>query len=93
MKKNKHLIKLASIALLFAATSTTMISCSSDDDSSDTTIVETQDELVGSIVGERTLDPSITYTITGPVIVEEGGVLNIPAGTTIKAKKVSIIIF
>src|SRR5690606_22772915 len=87
MKKNKHLIKLASIALLFAATSTTMISCSSDDDSSDTTIVETQDELVGSIVGERTLDPSITYTITGPVIVEEGGVLNIPAGTTIKAKK------
>src|SRR5690625_830852 len=87
MKKNKHLIKLASIALLFAATSTTMISCSSDDDSSDTTIVETQDELVGSIAGERTLDPSITYTITGPVIVEEGGVLNIPAGTTIKAKK------
>lgn len=87
MKKNKHLIKLASIALLFAATSTTMISCSSDDDSSYTTIVETQDELVGSIAGERTLDPSITYTITGPVIVEEGGVLNIPAGTTIKAKK------
>lgn len=87
MKKNKTLIKLASIVLLFVATSTTFISCSSDDDSSSTPIVVTEDELVGNISGERTLDASIIYTITGPVIVEEGGVLNIPAGTTIKAKK------
>lgn len=86
MKKNKTLIKLASIALLFAATSTTIVSCSSDDDST-TTVVVSEDELVGSIDGERTLDPSVTYTITGPVIVEDGGTLNIPAGTMIKAKK------
>ncbi|MCO5259503.1 MAG: hypothetical protein M9916_05105 [Crocinitomicaceae bacterium] len=44
-------------------------------------------ELVGSISGTKTLDASISYLITGPVIVEEGAVLNIPAGTTIKAKK------
>lgn len=47
----------------------------------------TEDVLVGSISGTKTLDANITYTITGPVIVEDGGVLNIPAGTQIKAKK------
>lgn len=47
----------------------------------------TEDELSGSIKGTKTLDASITYTITGPVIVEDGGVLNIPAGTQIKAEK------
>jgi hypothetical protein len=44
-------------------------------------------ELVGSITGTKTLDASIVYTITGPVIVEDGATLEIPAGTTIKAKK------
>jgi hypothetical protein len=44
-------------------------------------------ELVGSITGTKTLEAGISYTITGPVIVEDGGVLNIPAGTVIKAKK------
>ncbi len=47
----------------------------------------TESELVGSISGARTLDASITYTITGPVIVEDGATLTIPAGTIIKAKK------
>ncbi len=46
-----------------------------------------ESELVGSITGTRTLDASIIYTITGPVIVENGGDLVIPAGTIIKAKK------
>lgn len=46
-----------------------------------------QSELVGSITGTRTLDASISYTITGPVIVEDGAVLTIPAGTMIKARK------
>lgn len=44
-------------------------------------------ELSGSITGTKTLDAAITYIITGPVIVEDGATLNIPAGTTIKAKK------
>ena len=41
----------------------------------------------GSIKGTKTLDATIEYLITGPVIIEEGGVLNIPAGTVIKAQK------
>ena len=47
----------------------------------------TQENLAGSINGTKTLDAAITYTITGPVLVEEGGVLNIPAGTRIEANK------
>lgn len=44
-------------------------------------------ELVGSIKDTKVLDASVEYTITGPVIVEEGGVLDIPAGTVIKAQE------
>lgn len=44
-------------------------------------------ELIGSISGNRELDASITYLITGPVIVEDGATLTIPAGTIIKAKE------
>lgn len=62
----------------------TFVSCSKDDDN---TATVTEAELSGSIIGTKTLDASIKYTITGPVIVEDGGVLNIPAGTTIKAQK------
>ncbi|MDR2883001.1 MAG: hypothetical protein LBU98_04410 [Alistipes sp.] len=47
----------------------------------------TAEDLVGSIAGTKTLDAAITYTITGPVLVEEGGVLDIPAGTRIEANK------
>ena len=43
--------------------------------------------LSGSITDVKTLDASEVYLLDGPLIVEEGGVLNIPAGTTIKAKK------
>jgi hypothetical protein len=44
-------------------------------------------ELSGKITGIKTLDADIVYTITAPVIVEEGGVLTIPAGTRIEAEK------
>lgn len=83
MKTN--FLKSALMTLIIAGAAT-MISCS-DDDNGNTPITVSEDELVGSIDGNKTLDPSITYTITGPVIVEDGGVLNIPAGTMIKAKK------
>ncbi len=43
--------------------------------------------LSGSITDTRTLDASVEYLLVGPLLVEDGGVLNIPAGTTIKAKK------
>lgn len=84
MKKKTNFMKRASWILLF--TVITMVSCNNDD-GGDEPIPVSEDELVGSIDGERTLDASVTYTITGPVMIEDGGVLNIPAGTMIKAKK------
>jgi len=85
MRKQRNLFKTASIVLMFAAAA--LVSCNSDDDSGNDPMPVSEDELVGSIEGSKTLDPAVTYTITGPVIVEEGAVLNIPAGTMIKAKK------
>lgn len=41
--------------------------------------------LTGTITTEKTLDASITYDLVGSVIVENGGILNIPAGTKIVA--------
>ena len=52
-----------------------------------TTPPVTKENLVGTITSAKTLDASITYTITGPVLVEDGGTLNIPAGTRIEANK------
>src|SRR5690606_14648554 len=43
-------------------------------------------KLSGSIKDTRTLDANVEYLLTGPLLVEEGGGLNIPAGTTIKAQ-------
>lgn len=48
---------------------------------------EEDKNLSGSITEVRTLDATVEYLLVGPLLVEEGGVLNIPAGTTIKAKK------
>lgn len=63
-----------------------LASCGSDSEELDTD-PEVNNELSGSITGVRTLDPSIEYKLTGTLIVEEGGVLNIPAGTVIKSQK------
>ncbi|MDW5289321.1 hypothetical protein [Formosa sp. PL04] len=43
-------------------------------------------ELIGDIDGVITLDASIEYELTGALVVQNGGVLNIPAGTVIKAE-------
>jgi len=72
MKKNL-LYLIMSAAIIFAA-------CKDDKPSVD-------GGLSGSVHGTKTLDAAIEYTLVGPLIVEEGGVLTIPAGTTIKAKK------
>lgn len=42
-------------------------------------------ELSGSITTDLTLDPTKTYTLTGPTFVENGATLTIPAGMTIYA--------
>lgn len=43
--------------------------------------------LSGTITNELTLDASKEYFLTGALLVEKGGTLKIPAGTTIKARK------
>lgn len=62
-----------------------MVSCGKDDDGNDLNVRD--NELAGSISGHLELDPELEYYLTGPLIVEEGGVLDIPAGTVIKARQ------
>ena len=50
-------------------------------------VVISEENLPTSIDTEVTLDASKLYIIEGAVIVKDGGVLNIPAGTTLKARK------
>lgn len=85
MNTKRKFSKLALFAITLGAF--TMTSCSKEDNSVEQDQPIATDELVGSIQDVRNLDETITYTITGPVIVEEGAELNIPAGTRIKAKK------
>lgn len=45
----------------------------------------TTENLAGEVTGTVTLDPNVEYQLTSSFVVLNGGVLNIPAGTTIKA--------
>lgn len=74
--------------MMFAAMLAPVVltSCGKDDNGTDPQPTE-DNKLSGSIQNTRTLDASVQYLLTGPLIVEEGGTLNIPAGTTIKAQK------
>lgn len=86
MKTKRKFQSIATLALFLSTF--IMASCSSSDDNAsnqDEGLIT--DELVGSIKESRSLDETITYTITGPVIVEEGAELTIPAGTMIKVNK------
>lgn len=72
--------------LMFAALLAPVVLTSCDNDA----IVNEHNEennLSGSIQNTVSLDAAIDYSLTGPLIVEEGGTLNIPAGTNIKAQK------
>lgn len=86
---------MAFIALMSAMP---MTSCSNDDPVTDPT--ENPDnsnpddseqgekvELKGTVEGILTLDAKNEYTLTGSLVVPEGAVLEIPAGTVIKAQK------
>lgn len=44
-------------------------------------------KLAGTVNNTKTLKADVEYSLAGPLLVEKGGVLNIPAGTVIKAKK------
>ena len=74
--------------LMFAAMMTPLVLTSCDDDAEEKEVPkEEEKELVGTITEARTLDATVEYLLTGPVIVQDGGTLNIPAGTVIKAEK------
>lgn len=60
-------------------------SCSSDDDNGGTTPPAVDNELVGNVTSNTTLDASIAYKLTGPLLVNAGSTLTIPAGTKITA--------
>jgi len=40
----------------------------------------------GVLVGRQVLDPTIEYRLTGPLLIRDDGILEIPAGTVIKAE-------
>ncbi len=71
-------LSMAFIALFFVA-------CNNDDDNNNVTPVD--NELSGDISGVKTLDATIEYKLVGALNVVDGGTLNIPAGTVIKAEK------
>ena len=73
--------------VMFATMLTAIVLTSCEKDPEPITPDEEDKELVGSLSEARTLDKTVEYLITGPLIIEDGGVLNIPAGTTIKAKE------
>ena len=73
--------------LFYLFMSTAIIFASCDKDDSDEPKPVEDKNLSGSIIGIKTLDAAVEYALIGPLIIEDGGVLNIPAGSTIKAKK------
>jgi len=82
MKKSfLSILMAAALAIPFVLTS-----CDKDDDNGGEPTIS-DENLSGAITNSKTLNASVTYILDGPLIVEEGGVLTIPAGTTIKAKK------
>lgn len=67
---------------MVASTTVFVVSCSNNDDEIiDNTSSVDPNNFKGDIMGNVTLDPSKTYTITGKVAVKAGASLTIPAGT------------
>lgn len=64
---------------------TFVLGCSSDDDGP-TPPPPVNDELVGEVTDDTSLDSSIEYRLTGSYVVKSGASLTIPAGTVIKAE-------
>ena len=89
MKKNFLSILMAAA---FLAPAVLMTSCKDDDKKNEpgepgVVVVIDDSKLSGSITGTKTLVDTVEYLLDGPLIIEDGGTLTIPAGTTIKAKK------
>ena len=79
------------MAMAAMATTLTLTSCGSDNDGDnipgDSSILAADGKtLKGNLIGKQTLEAG-DYVLGGTVIIENGGELTIPAGTTIKAAK------
>lgn len=83
--KTKLFSILAASALAFTA-------CTDNNEPTPTTPKSEQD-LVGKIDKNTKLDANVTYNLTGALYVESGATLEIPAGTTIKAKSGGTSVF
>jgi len=82
---------LSMMAMAAITTTLTLTSCGSDDDGNDTSdgasiLAADGKTLMGNLTGKQTLEEG-EYILGGTVIIENGGELTIPAGTTIKATK------
>lgn len=82
MKKLLNVMMLAALAVVF-----TFVSCDDDGPDNGGNPPLEDNKLSGSVTSTLVLDADIEYELTGPLIVEDGGVLDIPAGTVIKAQK------
>ena len=77
-----------SIAVLVTLLSSLFLgSCSNDDgfDNGEPVVTSTDNELNGNLTSNLTLDPNVSYQLTGSFSVEPGVKLTIPAGTMITA--------
>ncbi|MXV37324.1 hypothetical protein GO491_01340 [Flavobacteriaceae bacterium Ap0902] len=76
----KVILSLTVLGMFFAT------SCSNDDDTPNPNPNPNPSaEILTSVSTDTTLDPSVSYKLTGPVIVSNGATLTIPAGTKIEA--------
>ncbi|QYS92090.1 hypothetical protein JJC04_05775 [Flavobacterium covae] len=85
-----------SLLTLLTVTGSFLTSCTkiTDDEAfSNTNTPVGTENLSGTITNNITLDPSKTYYLNGSLIIDNGGTLNIPAGTIIKSKKDLVITF
>lgn len=73
----KLLLSLAILGAIFT-------SCSSDDDTPNGPFIPATGELSGNITENTTLNAGTVYTIKGPVYVNSGVTLTIPAGTRLE---------
>ena len=69
-------------SVLWLALAVVLWACENGED----TYVLTPDNIAGVIRGDVNLDADVTYYLDGALVVENGGVLRIPAGTQIIAK-------
>ncbi|MBL7474003.1 hypothetical protein [Robertkochia sediminum] len=82
----KSFLKISAVAALFA--SFAIVGCSDDEGViTDPPIIEPENELVGDITEDTTLDAAVPYELTGILSVEAGATLTIPAGTTITSER------